>query len=104
MKQVLIILILSSCGALLNGQQTTHYDLAQMFGQNQLAGQRGRNLQVLSDKKDGVSTNGIVWLQGVSFNEGTIDIDLRGKNIFLKSFLGIAFHAVDTLAYETIYF
>jgi hypothetical protein len=104
MKQVLIMLALSCFGYLLYGQQVTNYDLAKMFRQDQLEAQPGRVLQVLNDKKDGVSTNGIVWLKGVNFNEGTIDIDLRGKNVFLKSFLGIAFHAADTLNYETIYF
>jgi hypothetical protein len=40
----------------------------------------------------------------VAFKEGTIDIDLRGKAVFLQSFLGIAFHAADANHYELVYF
>jgi hypothetical protein len=46
----------------------------------------------------------MLWLKGVTFKEGTVDIDLRGKNIFLQSFMGIAFHAKDTIAYDVVYF
>jgi hypothetical protein len=31
-------------------------------------------------------------------------VDLRGKAIFQKSFLGIAFHGIDTVTYDAIYF
>ncbi len=34
----------------------------------------------------------------------TIDIDLRGRNKFLQSFLGILFHADDTLHTEMVFF
>ena len=39
-----------------------------------------------------MNTKGMVWLKDVGFTQGTIDIDLRGKNVFLQSFPGIAFH------------
>ncbi len=51
-----------------------------------------------------ISTRGILWLKGVDFTEGTIDIDLRGKNVFLQSFMGVAFHAKDTNSYDVVYF
>jgi hypothetical protein len=51
-----------------------------------------------------VSCQGIYWLAGTGFSEGTIDVDLRGKDIFLKSFLGIAFHGVDSSVYDVVYF
>ncbi|HXL56395.1 MAG TPA: hypothetical protein VN958_09070, partial [Chitinophagaceae bacterium] len=47
---------------------------------------------------------GIVWLKDVSFSKGTIEIDLRGKDVFLQSFLGIAFHGIDTTTYDVVYF
>jgi len=51
-----------------------------------------------------VSCQGYYWLTGAGFSEGTIDVDLRGKNILLKSFLGIAFHGVDSSTYDLVYF
>jgi hypothetical protein len=56
------------------------------------------------DKK-GVTCNDNVWLQNVDFSYGTIELDIRGRNEFLKSFPGIAFHASDTSRnYEVVYF
>jgi hypothetical protein len=51
-----------------------------------------------------VSSEGLFWLAGAGFSEGTIEVDLRGKNILLKSFLGIAFHGVDSSVYDVVYF
>lgn len=53
------------------------------------------------DEKEG---NGIVWLDGVSFASGTIEVDIRGKNKQGQSFVGIAFHGADDDAYDAIYF
>ncbi|MCW3119255.1 MAG: hypothetical protein JWM28_3337, partial [Chitinophagaceae bacterium] len=46
----------------------------------------------------------VVWLKDIRFTDGTLGIDLRGKDVFLQSFLGIAFHAVDTARYDVVYF
>lgn len=103
MKRFLLLIIFFVCVFVTHAQHTTNYNLAKMLKENKLVVQPGRELKLLNEK-NGVSTNGIVWLTDVDFNEGIIDIDLRGKNVFLKSFLGIAFHAVDTNTYETVYF
>jgi hypothetical protein len=104
MKRLLLLMILSICFFAISAQHTINYNLAEMLKENKLVPQPNRELKLLHDSKNAVSTNGIVWLKDLSFNEGTIEIDLRGKNIFLKSFLGIAFHAIDTNTYETVYF
>lgn len=85
--------------------QTTHYNLAKMLNQDQIVTVPSHETQVLNGtKKDAITTKGIIWLKGVSFKEGTIDIDLRGKNVFLQSFLGIAFHGIDTTTCDILYF
>ena len=53
------------------------------------------------DEKPG---DGIVWLNGVEFSEGAIEVDLKGRNIPQKSFIGLAFHGVDDTTYEAVYF
>lgn len=53
---------------------------------------------------DAINVSGIAWLKDVTFTTGTIDCDLRGRDVFLKSFLGIAFHAKDKSAYDVVYF
>ncbi|WP_234734721.1 DUF1080 domain-containing protein [Tellurirhabdus bombi] len=48
--------------------------------------------------------HGIAWLEGVRFGNGTIELDIRGRDELQKSFVGIAFHGVDDQTFETIYF
>lgn len=47
---------------------------------------------------------GVAWLEGKNFREGTIEFDVRGKDEFQKSFVGIAFHGADNRTYEAVYF
>ncbi|MEN9401619.1 MAG: hypothetical protein RL091_322 [Verrucomicrobiota bacterium] len=53
------------------------------------------------DARDG---DGIAWLVGSDFAEGTIEIDLRGRNLPGASFVGLAFHGVDDATYDAVYF
>lgn len=48
--------------------------------------------------------SGVAWLKNVEFSNGTIEVDLRGKDIKQGSFLGIAFHGVSKDSCEAIYF
>ena len=48
--------------------------------------------------------DGIAYLQGIQFANGTIEIDLKGKDVQQQSFLGVAFHGVDQTTYDAIYF
>lgn len=89
----------------LHAQQTWQYNLPQLLQQNKLLTTPEQQTQALdAPGKEAISTQGIVWLKDVRFTEGTIDVDLRGKNVFLQSFLGIAFHGEDSTSYETVYF
>lgn len=46
---------------------------------------------------------GIVWIQGSDLAEGTIEVDLRGRDVLQRSFLGVAFHGKDDGTYESVY-
>lgn len=55
----------------------------------------------------GDSANGIVGLAlpvASRFATGTIDIDLKGKNLRQRSFLGVAFNVTDERHFEAVYF
>lgn len=85
--------------------QTKHYNLQTLLKENKLITVPSHETKILEgDKKEAITTKGIVWIKGIDFTEGTIDIDLRGKNEFLKSFLGIAFHGTDTSRCDIVYF
>lgn len=48
--------------------------------------------------------DGIAYLKGVEFSRGTIECELRGKDVQGQSFVGIVFHGVDGTTYDAIYF
>ncbi len=47
---------------------------------------------------------GLAWLEGVTFAEGTIEFDVRGRDAEQKSFVGVAFHGADDQTFEAVYF
>lgn len=47
---------------------------------------------------------GIAWLENVEFTNGTIDVDIKGKNVKGGSFLGIAFRGENDSTYDAVYF
>ncbi|WP_221394042.1 hypothetical protein [Dyadobacter sp. NIV53] len=47
---------------------------------------------------------GIAWLEGIQFTDGTIEFDVKGKNILQKSFVGIAFRGSNDSTYDAVYF
>lgn len=86
-------------------QQNGSYDLNSLLKQHKLLATPNQTITEITDgTKQGLSCRGIVWLKGVSFKTGTIDVDLRGKDVFQQSFLGIVFHGIDTAIYDVIYF
>jgi hypothetical protein len=54
----------------------------------------------LSEKS---GTEGIVWIPVDDFTNGVIELELRGKDVFQKSFIGVAFHGQDNNIYDAIY-
>lgn len=46
---------------------------------------------------------GVVWIDGTDFAEGTIEVEVRGRDLPQRSFLGIAFHRRDDATYEGVY-
>jgi hypothetical protein len=47
----------------------------------------------------------VIWLDGVTFAEGTIECDILGKaNPRGSNFLGIAFHGESSTTFECVYF
>ncbi|MDN5284304.1 MAG: hypothetical protein JWR38_578 [Mucilaginibacter sp.] len=105
-KLFYLLPVLLTCHVLRTyGQQTEAFNLSQMFTENKLVAGPTNEISILKGgDKQGISSKGIVWLKGVNFKQGQIDVDLRGKNVFLKSFLGIAFHGIDTITCDILYF
>lgn len=47
--------------------------------------------------------NGVAWVEGTDFAQGTIEVEIRGRDVFQQSFVGIAFHRRDDNTYEVVY-
>ncbi|MGL4630456.1 MAG: hypothetical protein ACRCVT_04545 [Leadbetterella sp.] len=80
----------------------------EIYGQKYTAVDRTILALEENDKK-GIRFNegksgGVAWLDDVSFTEGIIEFDVRGRDEFQKSFVGIAFHGTDDKTYEGVYF
>lgn len=48
--------------------------------------------------------DGILWLKDVTFTDGTLEFDVRGRNAPGQSFVGLAFHGTDDETFEAVYF
>jgi hypothetical protein len=46
---------------------------------------------------------GFAWVKGLDMNEGCLALDVKGSNEFGRSFVGIAFRALDADVYDTVY-
>lgn len=52
---------------------------------------------------DARAGNGVIWIEGSDFGLGTLEVDVRGRDLPQQSFVGIAFHRRDDDAYEAVY-
>lgn len=48
--------------------------------------------------------DGILWLNNSNFKNGTIEFDVKGKDLQGQSFVGLAFHGQDNETFDGIYF
>ncbi len=80
---------------------------------NVAAGKDGKvvNRAVTAAEKDGKPAlrfderagDGLAFWPDIEFSDGAIEFDVRGKDVFQQSFVGIAFHGAGE-AYEAVYF
>lgn len=46
---------------------------------------------------------GMAWTRAIDFADGEIELDVRGRNVLQKSFVGIAFHIASDTAWDAVY-
>ncbi len=101
----LFFLLLHIFGDTAYAQTKRLYNLSGLLKANKLVLYPRQTINRLTDgSKRGITCNGIVWLKDCNFKTGEIDVDIRGRDVFQQSFLGIAFHGIDTVTYDAIYF
>ena len=95
----IIILILSLMGC---SKQIVHFEKNKLDVIN-------RDIVSISDSKNSLTLNnkigdGIAIIEDLKFDEGVIELELKGENNPGKSFVGIAFNIQNDTMYEVIYF
>jgi hypothetical protein len=89
-------------------QTTTVIDIHKLVQDNGLI-VYNRELSLVNEEAHlGISLSkdegeGIAWLKGVEFSNGTVEFDVRGEDVKQHSFVGIAFHAIDNATFDAIY-
>ena len=53
---------------------------------------------------NGMQGDGLLWLNGTEFGNGTIEADIRGEDRQGGSFVGLAFHGLNDSTYDAVYF
>ncbi len=48
--------------------------------------------------------DGLSWVKDYGFSDGTIELEVKGKNNPGRSFVGIAFHGLDGETFDAVYF
>ena len=86
---------------------TQQIDLAERLAAGKLR-TVNRETTAVSGKPGGVHVsvkpgNGVAWIEGTDFAQGTIQLDVRGKDVLQQSFLGVAFHRTNDDTYEAVY-
>jgi hypothetical protein len=107
MKKLLFSILFALCllASVCQAQTTVKYDLYQLLIDHKLAVLGGDTCHALSDGQyKGVTCSGVVWINGINFSTGSIDVDVRGRDVYQQNFLGIAFHGRDTSTYDAVYF
>lgn len=100
MKYLLIFAALLSLSANCFAQNKTEKDF----------NVHNRDLSIKSEGSDQVfylndqQGIGVAWLKGARFTNGTIEVDVKGRDMLQRSFVGIAFHGINDTTYEAIYF
>jgi hypothetical protein len=46
---------------------------------------------------------GFAWIKDLDLNEGCLSLEVKGSNEFGRSFVGVAFRALDQDTYDTVY-
>ena len=104
-QKSLFTFLLFGLACSVRAQITTNYNLVELLKSDKLKIDTSNHAAVIdAPGKRAITLKKIAWLKNVSLKDGTIDIDLRGKDVFLQSFLGIAFHATDDKHYDVIFF
>lgn len=101
------LFVLITCMA--HGQQRNTFNLAELATLHKLQTVH-RSIQVLDEagykgvRLSEEGNEGLVWVKDMVFSNGTIQLDVRGKDELQRSFIGLAFHGQNDSTFDAVYF
>jgi len=83
-------------------------DLSALFKRNEIKVYNREMCLIQDDSRVGVHMNerggdGLAWLTNIQFSNGTVEFDVKGRDVQGESFVGIAFHGLNDSTYDAIY-
>ena len=90
------------------GQQQKNIELAELYKNGKIK-VLNRDVKIVSQNDTEfiqVSENkkeGIVWLPLKKLKNGTIEVEMRGKDVLQQSFIGVIFHGLNDSTYDAVY-
>lgn len=66
-----------------------------------------RDLTILNDGSvhlDGKPGDGLLWVKEPLFSDGRIELEIKGKDLQGRSFVGLAFHGLNDSIFDAVYF
>ncbi len=109
-KYILItIMVMLISGVSYSQQRTVSYNLSELLTSGKLSTTNREASALPAGEKAGIKLSsaageGAVWLNGVIFKNGIIEMDVKGKNVEQQSFVGVAFHGLeDTKTFDVVY-
>jgi hypothetical protein len=100
---------LSHVSRVVGQTKTTSPDLGALVNEKSLALFKREATRLVDGDRHGVRLSeapgeAVAFLPGIELATGTIEFDVRGKDLAQRSFVGVAFHGVDATTYDAIYF
>jgi hypothetical protein len=92
----------------IHGQNAVQLDLAELAQRGGLRADARGVSELVDGAYRGVRVSAgrrfeVVWIEGLAFATGTIELDVRGKDVQSQSFLGIAIGGADDSTYESVF-
>ena len=105
----LLVVVASPSGAQQQPAVTEHrVSLRQLLSANKLRVVNRAATALPDSARDGIrlderANDGIAWVTGLVLDEGTIDVDVHGKDVLQRSFVGVAFHGAPDGSFDAVY-
>ena len=86
----------------------TEYNLGELAKSNKIEVFNRKLDQTKADTPDAVylssaANYGVAWITGIDFSNGTIEVEIKGKNAPGQSFVGIAFRGENSNIFDAVY-